>query len=253
MTIPNETTTIDRNVDIVTDHGIIDAHLYYPAADGTWPGVLLLTDIRGTRPAFEAIARRLTANGYVVLLPNIYYRAGRAPVLDPNIPFGDEATRARRQELRATLTPEAVHADLAALTDYLAGDSHVRAAGLGVVGYCLTGAFALAAAADFPELIVAAASFHGGGLATDAPESPHRRADRIKARLYFGHADQDPSIPAEMIERLEAALRQAGVAFRSEVYAGARHGFAVADGQSFSPDAAERHWRNLIDLLDTAF
>jgi carboxymethylenebutenolidase len=199
------------------------------------------------------MGRRLAASGYVVLLPNIYYRAGRAPVVDPTLPINDEAARARRNELRATLTPEVVRADLAAQLDYLARDSHVRGPQAGVVGYCLTGAFALRTAEDFPERIAAAASFHGGGLASDAPDSPHLRVDRIKARLYFGYADEDASMPPEMIGRLETALRKAGVPFRSDLYTGARHGFAVEDGQAFDRAAAERHWHNLIDLFDSAF
>jgi len=253
MTISDHNRTAGKAVDIVTDQGVIDAHLFHPDEAGSWPGVLLLTDIRGVRPAFEAIGRRLAASGYVVLLPNIYYRAGRAPVVDPTLPINDEAARTRRSELRATLTPEVVRADLAAQLDYLARDSDVRGAQAGVVGYCLTGAFALRAAEDFPQRIAAAASFHGGGLASDAPDSPHLRVDQIKARLYLGYADEDPSMPPAMIERLETALRAAEVRFRSELYAGARHGFAVEDGQAFDRDAAERHWHNLIDLFDSAF
>jgi carboxymethylenebutenolidase len=253
MTVPNQNPTVDKAVDIVTDQGVIDAHLFHPEEAGSWPGVLLLTDIRGVRPAFQAMGRRLAANGYVVLLPNIYYRAGRAPVVDPTLPINDEVARARRSELRATLTPDVVRTDLAAQLDYLASQQHVRGDRAGVVGYCLTGAFALRAAEDFPDRIAAAASFHGGGLASDAPDSPHLRVDQVGARLYLGYADEDPSMPPEMIERLETALRKAGVPFRSELYTGARHGFAVEDGQAFDRDAAERHWRNLIDLFDSAF
>ena len=111
MTISDHNRTAGKAVDIVTDQGVIDAHLFHPDEAGSWPGVLLLTDIRGVRPAFEAMGRRLAASGYVVLLPNIYYRAGRAPVVDPTLPINDEAARTRRSELRATLTPEVVRAD----------------------------------------------------------------------------------------------------------------------------------------------
>jgi carboxymethylenebutenolidase len=252
MTVPNQKQAVGKAVDIVSAQGVIDAHLYHPDEAGSWPGVLLLTDIRGVRPAFEEMGRRLAANGYVVLLPNIYCRAGRAPVVDPTLPIHDEAARARRAELRATLTPDVVRTDLAAQLDYLARDSHVRSPQAGVVGYCLSGAFALRAAEDFPERIAAAASFHGGGLASDAPDSPHLRVNRIKARLYLGYADEDPSMSPEMIERLETALREAGIPFRSDLYTGARHGFAVEDGQAFDHEAAERHWHNLIDLFDSA-
>jgi carboxymethylenebutenolidase len=253
MTVSNQKATVGSTVDIVTDQGVIDGHLFHPDETGSWPGMLLLTDIRGVRLAFQAMGHRLAANGYVVLLPNIYYRAGRAPVVDPTLPINDEVARARRSELRATLTPEVVRTDLAAQLDYLTSQKQVRGDQAGVVGYWLTGAFALRAAEDFPERIAAAASFHGGGLASDAPDSPHLRVDQIKARLYLGYADEDPSMPAEMIERLETALRKAGVPFRSDLYTGARHGFAIEDGQAFDRDAAERHWHNLINLFHSAF
>jgi len=120
-------------------------------------------------------------------------------------------SKARRAVLRAALTPEAIRADLGAQLDYLSRHPKTRGATAGVVGYCMTGSFALRAAADFPARIAAAASFHGGGLASDAPDSPHLRADRIKASLYLGYADNDASMSPEMIERLEAALRANGV------------------------------------------
>jgi carboxymethylenebutenolidase len=110
----------------------------------------------------------------------------------------------------------------------------------------------LRAAGAFPERVAAAAGFHGGGLATDAPDSPHLMADRITAELYFGHADHDHSLPPEQIERLDAALTQAGVRFRAEVYEGARHGYTQADTSSYNPDAAERHWRELLALFERA-
>ena len=245
--------TTGESVEIAGGDGVIDAQLFHPAADGAWPGVLLLTDIRGVRPAFAAMGRRLAAQGYSVLLPNLYYRAGRAPVVDPSLPVQDETARARRNALRAALTPEAIRADLAAQLDFLAGSGVVRGTAAGVVGYCMSGAFALRAAVDFPQRIAAAASFHGGGLATDAADSPHRHLERIRARLYFGYADEDASMPPEMIELLETSLRDSAIPFRSDLYVGARHGFAVADGAAFDPEAAERHWRNLIDLFAGAF
>lgn len=238
-------------VAIAAEAGLIDADLLRPADGLPRPAVLLLTDIRGVRPAFEAMAARIAARGYVVLLPNLYYRGGPAPVVDPTLPVTDENARVRRGELRAALTPEAIRADLRALLDYLHGHPDVRGAGIGVVGYCMSGSFALRAAAAFPQRVAAAAIFHGGGLASDAPDSPHRDLAGIKARLYFGHADQDASMPAEMISRLDAALDAAGIDFRAELYEGARHGFAVADSPAFDHDAAERHWRNLIALFDT--
>ena len=251
MTMADTSTVISELVDISTPQGLIDAQWFHPAGEGSWPGVILFTDIRGVRPAFEAIARRLAGHGYAVLLPNVYYRGGRAPVVDPALPMTDEGARAKRSALRAALTPDAVRADVAALLTFLSDNPHVSGQGVGVVGYCMSGSFALRAAADFPERVSAAASFHGGGLASETADSPHLGAASIKARLYFGHADADASASPEIIARLEEALSQAGIRFRSELYAGARHGFAVSDGQAYNVDAAERHWTNLLALFDT--
>jgi len=250
MMSTNHSDVISELVDISAEQGIIDTGVFRPAGEGVWPGVLLFPDIRGARPAFESMAKHLAAHGYVVLLPNVYYRGGRSPVVDPSLPMTDEAARAKRSALRAALTPDAVRGDIAALLDFLADSPHVRGKKVGVVGYCMSGSFALRAAADFPERVAAAASFHGGGLASDAPDSPHLHVDTIRAGLYFGHADADTSMPAEAMARLEDALHKADIRFRSELYAGARHGFAVSDGQSWNADAAARHWENLLALFD---
>lgn len=240
---------VTAQVNIPAADGVIDAHAYHPAGSGTWPAMLLLfTDIRGVRPVFEAMGQRLAAHGYAVLLPNTYYRGGHAPVLDPTLPVADEAAKARRATLRAALTPQALRADILLLLDYLAAQPYVHGAKVGVIGYCMSGSFALRAAADFPNRIAAAASFHGGSLATAAPDSPHLNAGRIKAQLYFGHAEADASMPPEAIARLDSALAQAGVKFTSEVYA-ARHGFAVADGPAYDAAAAEKHWQSLLGLF----
>ncbi len=239
---------ITAQVNIPTADGVIDAHTYHPAGPGAWPAVLLFTDIRGVRPVFEAMGQRLAALGYAVLLPNTYYRGGRAPVVDPTLPVADEAAKGRRAALRAALTPEALRADIAVLLDYLAAQPYVRGLQTGVIGYCMSGSFALRAAADFPDRIAAAASFHGGGLATEAPDSPHLNVERIKAQLYFGHAEADASMPPEAIARLDSALTQGGVKFTSEIYA-ARHGFAVADGPAYNATAAEKHWQSLTVLF----
>ena len=120
---------------------------------------------------------------------------------------------------------------------------------MGVVGYCMSGSIAVRMAADFPDRIAAAASFHGGRLATDAPDSPHLLVGKVTGELYFGHADQDGSMPAEAIARLETALKQAGVKARSELYAGARHGYAVEGMAAYDKAASERHWSTLLDLF----
>lgn len=239
-----------QDVDIKTSDGTMDAKLFLPEGQGQVPAVILLTDAFGIRPVFEAMARRLASVGYVVLLPNVYYREGRAPLPNLHGSFADEAFRNRIMGLIGTLTPERVRTDAAAELDFLAAQPRVKGSRVGVAGYCMSGAIAVRMAAYFPERIAAAASFHGGRLATDAPDSPHLLVGKVKGELYFGHADQDGSMPAEAIARLEAALKQAGVKARSELYAGARHGYAVEGSAAYDKVASERHWSTLLELFD---
>ncbi|HEX8440769.1 dienelactone hydrolase family protein [Archangium sp.] len=239
-----------QDVDIKTREGTMDAKVFHPEGQqGPWSAVILLTDAFGIRPVFEAMARRLAKAGHVVLLPNVYYREGRAPLPNLNGSFADEAFRKRIFGLIATLTPERIRTDAAAALDFLAGLPQVKGPKVGVVGYCMSGAMAVHMAADFPDRIVAAASFHGGRLATDAPDSPHRVVGKVKGELYFGHADQDGSMPAEAIARLEAALKEAGVTAQSELYTGARHGYAVEGSAAYDKEASERHWSKLLALF----
>lgn len=238
-----------QGVDIKTGDGTMDASLFLPEGQGPWPAVILLTDAFGIRPVFEAMARRLASAGYVVLLPNVYYREGRAPLPNLDGSFADEAFRSRIMGLIGTLTPERVRTDAAAELEFLAAQPRVKGPRVGVVGYCMSGSMAVRMAADFPERIAAAASFHGGRLATDAPDSPHLLVGKVKGELYFGHADQDGSMPAEAIARLEAALKEAGVKARSELHTGARHGFAVEGMAAYDQAASERHWSTLLELF----
>lgn len=237
-----------QDVDIPTPDGTLDAKWFQPEGTGPWPAVLLITDAMGTRPVFESMAQRLVAAGYGVLLPNVYYRQGRAPLPNMEGSFQDEAYRGRILGLAATLTPERVRTDGAAELDFLAGRAEVKGP-VGVVGYCMGGGFAVNLAASFPDRVAAAASFHGGRLATDAPDSPHRLVSKVKGELYFGHADQDGSMPADAIARLEAALKEAGVKHQSELYVGARHGFAVEGSHAYDKDASEQHWRRMLELF----
>jgi carboxymethylenebutenolidase len=237
-------------VDIKTPEGTLDARLYHPEGEGRWPAVIQFTDALGIRPTFEGMASRLAAEGYVVLLPNVYYREGRAPL--PGLSEGslaDEELRKRVLGLASSLTPERIRSDGAAQLDFLSAHARVKGPRVGVVGYCLGGSVATRMMADFPERVVAAASYHGGRLVMDTPDSPHRLVGQLKGDIYFGHADQDPYMPAEAIARLEAALKTAGVKHQSELYVGAGHGFAVEGTPAYNKDASERHWQTLLALL----
>jgi carboxymethylenebutenolidase len=244
---------IEEEIEIHTADGTSDGFLYRTEDGSPLPGVVHLTDIGGIRSAKGEMARRLAEEGYTVLLPNVFYRTGRTPLWDFPRNFEEERTKRRFAELTGPLTPEAMERDGSAYVDFLAGQASVRAGGMGVVGYCFTGAMALRIAAARPDRIAAAASFHGGGLHTEAPTSPDLSLSRVKARLYFGHAAEDRSMPPEAIEKLDRALAAWGGRYESEVYDGARHGWTVPDSPVYHRDQAERAFGKLRDLLAAAF
>ncbi|MEU9336896.1 dienelactone hydrolase family protein [Streptomyces sp. NPDC048290] len=240
------------HVDVPAADGTADAYLVRPAGGGPHPGVLMYMDGFGLRPALTAMADRLAAAGYAVLLPNVFYRQGRAPVVE--LPeFIDPVARPELFQqvlpmIRA-LTPERAVRDADFYLRRLAEDPAVTDGPVGVVGYCLGARLALFTAGSRPDRVAAAAGFHGGNLASTDPDSPQLLADRITAELYFGHADGDRSNPPEAIERLEQALTAAGVRYRSEVYAGAGHGFTQRDTAAYDAAADERHWAALLELF----
>jgi carboxymethylenebutenolidase len=238
-------------VDIPTPDGVMDAKLFSPEGRGPWPGVLMITDAAGIRPVYEERAEELAARGYVVLVPHLYYREGRARL--PSLLTGtmqDEVFRNRILELLATLTPENLRTDATAQVAFLAAQPQVKGTGLGVVGYCIGASIAVRTMATCPQHVVAAAAYHGSSLATQKPQSPHLLADKLKGELYFGHADQDVLNDAQAIALLEKTLKAAGVRFFSETYPGAEHGFTVKGSPVFSQPAFDRHWRTLLELFD---
>lgn len=229
--------------------GVTDGVLCTPTGAGPSPAVLYLTDIGGVRPPQVERARRLAAEGYVVCVPNVFYRTRRPPLFDFPRDMKDERTRVRFAELTGPLTPDAMATDASTYVDWLSTRPQVARAPMAVVGHCFTGGFALRVAAARPDRIAAAASFHGGGLATEAPTSPHLLLSKVRARLYFGHAVNDSSMPPEAIARLEAALAAWGGRYASETYSGALHGWTASDNPAFNPEQAERAFRTLTGLL----
>jgi carboxymethylenebutenolidase len=236
-------------VEVTTPDGVADAHLARPD-DRPRPGVLLITDAFGLRPTTAEMADRIAADGYVVLAPNVFYRSGRAPVL-PVPDLSDPERRAgffrSLQPLVEQLTPERLAADGTAYLDYL---GEVASPGpVGITGYCMGGRLGWQIATGHSDRVAALAAFHPGRLVTDAPDSPHRSAADLRAELYFGFADQDPSMTAEQIATLERTLQAAGARYRAEVYQGARHGYTMADTAAYDQAARERHFRELRALL----
>jgi carboxymethylenebutenolidase len=243
---------IERELEIETSDGPCEAVFYQPEAGRTLPGAFFLTDIGGIRPSQRQMARRLAEAGYSVLMPNIFYRTGRTPVFDFPRNFREERTRARMAEITAPLTPEAVERDAHSFAAFLAAQDGVAPGPMGVVGLCFSGALAMRFAAALPNLIAAAASFHGGRLFIDSPTSPHLLLPRIKAHLYFGHAVEDSSMPAGTIEKFNAALAAWGGRYTSEVYDGAYHSWTVPDSPVYNEPQAERAFAKLTGLFATA-
>ena len=239
----------EEEVRVAAADGEAEARLFLPAGVSAHPGVLHLTDIGGIRPAHRDMGRRLAAEGYVVLMPNVFYRTRRPPMFDPGMKPGDEDWRRRFVELTAPLTAEAQARDAGAYVDDLARREGVRGGAMGVVGYCFTGGFAMRTAAQRPDRIAAAAAFHGAGLWTDAPTSPHLVLPRVRARLYFGHAIEDRSMSAEAIAKLETALASWGGRWQSEVYEGARHGWTASNNAAYDETQANRAFTKLVELF----
>ena len=252
--VPGTHDLVGSAVDVPTPDGVADSYLVRPAADGRYPAVLMFMDAIGLRPRLEEMADRIAAEGYVVLVPNLIYRSGRAPVIPDlvaRLQSEDRATAlAELGPHMRQLTPEAAARDTLAYVEYLEQQPSVVPDLLGTTGYCMGGALSLRAAAQLPDKVTAAASFHGGNLAPDDPNGPHHLAPRIRAELYLAHADNDRSMPAEQITRLEEALSGAGVTYTSEVYEGALHGFTMSDMAAvYNAEAEQRHWDALLALF----
>lgn len=239
---------IEENIEIKTPDGVVDAFLTRPESSDPLPAVINLTDGLGFRPAFAEQSKTIAERGYVVLTPNIFYRVSKPPVYPDDVEFASERGQERFKQLKAPLTPHAMARDGMAFVDWLLAQEFVSGP-IGVVGFCFAGKFALEVAAARPDRIAAAASFHGGGLFTDTHDSPHLVLPRVRARLYFGHADHDHSMPTESIEKFEWALRSWSGDYESEVYE-AKHGWMIPGRQVHDPENAARGFDKLMTLFD---
>jgi carboxymethylenebutenolidase len=234
---------------IEAEDGHCPTYVVVPDGAGPWPGVIVYMDAIGMRPAMIEIAERIAGEGYYVLLPDLFYRVEFDASLGPKV-FTDPAARA---DLMTRVIPSASAAnimrDTEAFLAHFDNEPRVRSDRIGIVGYCMGGRLALYAAGHFGERIAAAAAYHPGGVATDAPDSPHRLASRIKARVYIARAVQDPNFDDAQQARLERALTDAGVDHTIETY-NARHGFVPSDMPVHDAAATERHWKTLLELFD---
>ena len=226
---------------VTTPDGACPVSLHTPDGDGPWPGVVMYPDAGGARPTFRAMADKLAGYGYTALVPDVYYRDGDWAPFTMATVFEDDAERRRLFTMIAKVTPELMAADAAAFFDYLAERPEVSGESFGTTGYCMGGRTSLVVAGRVPERVAAAMSFHGGGLATDDPGSPHLLADKIRAAVYVGAAQNDRSFTTQDGETLDKALTAAGVEHTIEFYP-AFHGFAVPDNGPYDEVSARRHW-----------
>ncbi|MFN8031991.1 MAG: dienelactone hydrolase family protein [Mycobacterium sp.] len=233
---------------ITTADGICPVTVAIPEGQGPWPGVVLYPDAGGARASLRQMAERLAGLGYVVLVPDVYYRSGDWAPFDMKNVFNDKAERQRLFAMIGSISPDAMESDARAFFDYLAARPEVSGETFGTTGYCMGGRTSLIVAGRVPERVAAAMSFHGGGLAADDPGSPHLLADKIRAAVYVGGAVDDASFTKEAAAILDKALTDAGVEHVIEWYP-ALHGFAVPDNAPYDEAAAETHWSAMKDFF----
>jgi carboxymethylenebutenolidase len=249
----------DTDVRITTPAGVCDAALIHPR-QGSWPGVILFTDVFGLRPTMRDMAKRLAADGFTVLVPNPFYRTSKPPGLSTDIDFNNPADRAKIDALRAPLTAEAVMQDAGEYVKFLDSQESVnKKEKMGVFGYCMGGPMTMQAAASNPDRIGAGASFHGGGLVTDKPDSPHLLVPKMKAQFYFGIAMNDDQRQPDAKTKLDEAFKAEKLQAKIEVYDGCLHGWCVKDmpltpGKPpiYNEPQAERAWGELVSLYKRA-
>ncbi|GIF09586.1 dienelactone hydrolase family protein [Actinoplanes siamensis] len=241
------------SIDIPAADGVSDGYFVKPDGPGPYPGIVMFMDAFGVRPRLREMADRVAEQGYAVLLPNLFYRGGRSPLVDPadlNDPDRRGAAFGRLMPLMQQLTADRVVADTRAYLDFLAAQEGVAPGPAGAVGYCMGGRNALIAMAALPERIAVLGSFHAGRVVTEDADSPHLAVGPITGEVYFGHADNDGSMTPEHVKALEEALASAGVTYTSEVYEGAPHGYTMSDTAMYHEGAEKRHWAALFPLLD---
>jgi carboxymethylenebutenolidase len=240
---------IEQTVDIATRDGKTTTFIVHPERDGPHPIILFFMDAPAIREELRDMARRIATAGYYVMLPNLYYRKG-VMELGALPPLPEAEARARMFELMGSITIPLIMADADALLDFADRDPAASPGPAGAIGYCMSGQYAINAAARHPERIACAASLYGVQLVTDAPDSPHLAAQKSRAEFYFACAEHDTYAPLEMVQALDASLKQAGSNAEVEVYPGVHHGFAFPQrGAVYDKPAAERHWERLFALF----
>lgn len=234
--------------DITTRVGAMETFIVHPERNGPHPAVLMLMDAPGIRDELYDMARRLATIGYYVVLPNLYYRAGRDTKYGPDVTTKGSAEQARMRAVRTRMTIPPVMDDVGAMLTFLDRQPAVKPGPVGTHGYCMSGPYSLAAAARYPDRIGAAASFYGTWLISENEESPHLNLAKAKGELYIACAEHDELAPLPMVEELKGLLEKSGASGELELYPDVHHGFAFAQRWCYDKPAAERHWERLIAL-----
>ncbi|HTZ81057.1 MAG TPA: dienelactone hydrolase family protein [Stellaceae bacterium] len=235
-------------LDIETRGGAMETFICRPERGGPYPPVLFLMDAPGIREELYDMARRLATVGYYVMLPNLYYRAGRDTKYGPDVLEHGSAEHTRMRAVRTRMTIPPVMEDVADMIAYADRQQEAKRGPVGVHGYCMSGPYALAAAARYPDRVAAAASFYGTWLVSDAVESPHLTLGKGKAELYIACAEHDDLAPLPMVAELKSLFEKSGAAGELEIHPGVHHGFAFPGRWCYDKPAAERHWERLIAL-----
>jgi carboxymethylenebutenolidase len=239
---------IEQTLDITTKDGAMETFICHPERSGPFPAVFFLMDAHGVREELKDMARRLGTVGYYVLMPNLYYRAGRDTIYGPDVQEEGSAEHKRMRAVRTKMTIPPVMDDIGAMLAFIDQRSEVKRGAVGCHGYCMSGPYALAAAARYPDRIAAAASFYGTWLVSEAEESPHLSLSKVKGELYIACAEHDKLAPLPMVEELRTLFGRAGTAGEIELYLSVHHGFAFPQRWCYDKPAAERHWERLIAL-----
>jgi carboxymethylenebutenolidase len=244
--------TSESEVEIKTPDGTCDAYLVHPVK-GKYPAVLIWPDIFGLRPAFRQMGKRLAESGYTVLVINPFYRTKKAPTAPEHPDFNDPATRQALMSLAGTLSPATALTDATAFVAYLDTQPAVdKKRKMGSTGYCMGGPFVFRTAAASPDRVGAAATFHGGGLATDKPESPHLLIPKMKAHFLIAIAENDDQREPEVKKILRESFAKANLPAEIEVYAGTKHGWCPPDSAVYNAEQAEKAWGRMMVLFKSA-
>jgi carboxymethylenebutenolidase len=240
---------VEKDVNVPMASGVSDSALFYPEGKGSWPAVLVWTDILGLRPVFREMGRRLADEGYVVLVPNPFYRNAKAPVVDGSFDFSKPEDRARVMPMAAALTADANISDAKSYVAFLDAQPQTdKKKKMGVQGYCMGGPLTFRAAATAPDRIGAAATFHGGGLVTDKSDSPSLLIPKMKAEVLCCVADNDDKRDPTAKDKLKEAFTEAHLKATIEVYEGCNHGWTVRGSEVYNEAGAERAWAELTVL-----